>query len=100
MIFRLVEQSHLPSRRTLPLLGIPRARFYRWYDLYRTGGPEALGDRLRRPHRVWNRIPEEIRAQIIVLAEPKDGIPELMPHVGRGAHRSGGAYSTPPMLQS
>jgi len=44
-IIRLVEQSHLPVRQTLELLGIPRATFYRWYDLHQTGGPEALGDR-------------------------------------------------------
>src|SRR4051812_18869023 len=67
-IIRLVEQSHLPVRRTLEKLGIPTATFYRWYDLHRTGGPEALGDRSPRPGRVWNRIPEEIRGQIIDLA--------------------------------
>jgi transposase-like protein len=33
-IIRLVEQSPLPVRRTLRHLGIPRAIFYRWYDLY------------------------------------------------------------------
>ena len=42
-IIRLVEQSHLPVRRTLEKLGIPRATFYRWYDLHRTGGPENSG---------------------------------------------------------
>jgi transposase InsO family protein len=67
-IIRLVETSHLPVRRTLAKLGIPRATFYRWYDLYRNGGPEALGDRSPRPDRVWNRIPEAIRSQIIDLA--------------------------------
>ena len=41
-IIRLVEQSPLPVRRTLEKLGIPRATFYRWYDLYQAGGPEAL----------------------------------------------------------
>jgi putative transposase len=29
-IIRLVEQSHLPARRTLEKLGIPRSSFYRW----------------------------------------------------------------------
>jgi transposase InsO family protein len=67
-IIRLVEQSHLPVRRTLEKLGIPRATFYRWYDLHQTGGPEALVDRSPRPRRVWNRIPEEIQGQIIALA--------------------------------
>ena len=33
-IIRLVEPSHLPVRRTLEQLGIPRATFYRWYDVY------------------------------------------------------------------
>ena len=34
-IIRLVEQSHLPVRRTLQKLGIPRPTFYRWYAAYR-----------------------------------------------------------------
>ena len=45
-IVRLVEQSHLPVRRTLAKLGIQPARFYRWYDRLQTGGPDprrALG---------------------------------------------------------
>jgi transposase-like protein len=33
-IIRLVEQSHLPARRTLEKLGILRSTFYRWYDRY------------------------------------------------------------------
>ncbi len=37
-IIRLVEQSHLPVRRTLEMLGIPRATFYRWYDSTRPAG--------------------------------------------------------------
>ena len=75
-IIRLVEQSHLPVRRTLERLGIPRATFYRWYDLYQSGGPEALEDRPSRPSRVWNRIPDEIRTEIIALALEQ---PELSP---------------------
>ena len=43
-IIQLVEQSHLPVRRTLDKLGIPRPTFYRWYDRYRAGGPEAHED--------------------------------------------------------
>jgi transposase InsO family protein len=67
-IIRLVEQSHLPVKRTLAKLGIPRATFYRWYDLYQTGGPEALDDRSPRPDRVWNRIPVDVRERIRMLA--------------------------------
>jgi putative transposase len=67
-IIQLVEQSPLPLRRTLEKLGIPRATFYRWYDLYRTGGPEALAGRSPQPDRVWNRISDVVREQIIKLA--------------------------------
>jgi putative transposase len=75
-IIRLVEQSHLPARRTLEKLGIPRATFNRWYDRFLTGGVEALEDRRPRPKRVWNRIPEQVRDQIIDLALQR---PELSP---------------------
>ncbi len=67
-IIQLVEQSHLGVRRTLAQLGIAPSTFYRWYDLYQTGGPDALEDRSPRPNRVWNRIPDNVRAQIIDLA--------------------------------
>jgi len=67
-IIKLVEQSHLPTKRTLDKLGIPRTTFYRWYDRYLAGGPEALEDRHTKPSRVWNRIPEPIRENIKDLA--------------------------------
>ncbi len=75
-IIRLVEQSHLPARRTLRQLGVPPATFYRWYDRYQRGGPEALADRPCRPARVWNRIPEATRGKIVDLALAE---PELSP---------------------
>ena len=55
-IIRLVEQSHLPVKKTLAQLGIRKITFYRWYDRYLAFGGEGLED--RRPHtgRVWNRI--------------------------------------------
>jgi putative transposase len=67
-IIRIVEQSSLSARRTLERIGVPRATFYRWYDLYQTGGPEALEDRPAGPSRVWNRIPDDVRAMIVELA--------------------------------
>jgi transposase-like protein len=67
-IINLVERSHLPAKRTLDRLGIPRRTFYRWYDRYLGGGPEALQDRPSAPSRVWNRIPAAIHDQIIELA--------------------------------
>ena len=75
-IIRLVEQSHLPARRTLQILGIRPSTFYRWYDRYRAGGPEALEDKPSRPDRVWNRIPDDVRERIIAMALE---VPELSP---------------------
>ena len=75
-IIRIVEQSHLPAKRTLDQLGIARRTFYRWYDRYLEGGPEALADRPSAPGRVWNRIPDAIHEQIIELALEQ---PELSP---------------------
>ncbi len=75
-IIQIVKRSHLPARRTLERLGIPRATFHRWYDRFLTGGVEALEDRSPRPGRVWNRIPEPVRDRIVELALDK---PELSP---------------------
>ena len=84
-IIRIVERSHLPARRTLERLGIPRATFHRWYDRFLTGGVEALEDRSPRPGRVWNRIPEDVRDRIVELALEK---PELQPTgTGGDLHR-------------
>ena len=67
-IIKLVEQSHLPVKHTLDKLGIPRSTFYRWYDLYQIGGVDALEDKAPMPTRVWNRIPDNVRGQIIDMA--------------------------------
>jgi putative transposase len=75
-IIRLVEQSHLPARRTLEMLGIHPSTFYRWYDRYRQGGPEALEDKPSKPDRVWNRIPDDVRQRIVTMALEQ---PELSP---------------------
>jgi putative transposase len=75
-IIRLVENSHLSARRTLQKLGIPRSTFNRWYDRFLAGGVDALEDRMPRPSRVWNRIPDQVRDQVIDLALNE---PELSP---------------------
>ena len=67
-IIRLVEQSHRPAKQTLDKLGIPRTTVYRWYDKCLDGGPEALQDRSPKPLRVWNRIPDDVRDQIVEMA--------------------------------
>ena len=49
-------------------LGIPTTTFYRWYDRYRAFDEAGLEDRNCGPGRVWNRIPDDIRGQIVELA--------------------------------
>ena len=75
-IIRLVERSHLPVRRTLRNLGVPKTSFYRWYDRYQSFGEQGLEDRNSSPGRVWNRIPDDVRDQIVELALDE---PELSP---------------------
>ena len=75
-IIRLVEQSHLPAQRTLKMLGIKPSTFYRWYDRYRSCGPEALEDKPSKPDRVWNRIPDDVRQRVVMMAFEQ---PELSP---------------------
>ena len=72
-IIRLVEKSHLGVRPTLKKLGIPKTTFYRWYDRYLAFGEVGLEDRDSNPGRVWNRIPDDIRNQIVR--------PELSPNL-------------------
>jgi putative transposase len=75
-IIRLVERSNLPTKRTLDMLGIPRTTFYRWYDRYIALGEAGLEDQPSHPGRVWNRIPDAVRRQIVDLALEE---PELSP---------------------
>jgi transposase InsO family protein len=75
-IMRIVEQSHLPVRRTLEKLGVLPATFYRWVDRFSTGGVDALEDKPSGPKAVWNRIPDDVRGRIVELALDD---PELSP---------------------
>jgi len=67
-IIRTVEGSHLPTKQTLDMLGIPRSTFYRWYDLYLEDGLDGLSDKTPRPKSVWNRIPDDHRDDLIEFA--------------------------------
>ena len=67
-IIRTVEGSHLPTKQTLDMLGIPRSTFYRWYDLYLEDGLDGLSDKTPRPKSVWNRIPGDRRDDIVEFA--------------------------------
>jgi hypothetical protein len=44
-IIRLVENSHLWTRRRLQKPGTSRSTFNRWYERYVTDGIDALEDR-------------------------------------------------------
>jgi len=65
---RLVEQSEWPVKRTLDELGVPRSTFYRWYDRYVAEGYDGLADRKSGPRQFWNRIPDEVREQVVAVA--------------------------------
>jgi transposase-like protein len=67
-LIRLVEGSALSIRQTLKEIGLARSTFYTWYKRYLEGGPEALADRKPRPRRVWNRISDRVREQVIETA--------------------------------
>ena len=66
-------------RRTLDELGIAKTTFYLWYDLYQAFGEAGLVDRTTGPGRVWNRIPDTVRQQVVELAldEPELSSREL-----------------------
>ena len=67
-IIRTVEGSHLPTKQTLDMLGIPRSTFYRWYYLYLEDGLDGLSDKSPSPKTVWNRIPDDHRDDLIEFA--------------------------------
>jgi len=69
-----------------------------WYDLYHTGGPEALGDRSPRPDRVWNRIPDMVREQIIKLALDEPALSPRELAVAAASARKGGVRREAPVL--
>jgi transposase InsO family protein/transposase-like protein len=75
-IIRIVEGSHQPIKRTLEQIGVSRPTFYRWYDVYRRFGEAALEDLRGGSTRVWNRIPEDVREQVLELALDE---PDLSP---------------------
>ena len=67
-IMRTVEASHLPTRQTLKMLGIPSSTYYDWYARWCDGGIDALADRSPRPRSVWNRIPDTVRDDVVDFA--------------------------------
>ena len=72
----MVERSQRPAKWTLDKLGVQRRTFYRWYDRYLEHGEDGLVDRAPHPGRVWNKIPDSIRTELLEMALD---IPELSP---------------------
>ena len=67
-IIRTVEASHLPTKRTLAMLGIPSSTYYDWYARWVEGGIDALADQSPKPKSVWNRIPDPVRTDFVEFA--------------------------------
>ena len=67
-IIHLVEHSALSVKKTLEELQVPRSTFYRWYKQYLEEGEEGLVDHRPNPQQIWNRIPQEVKQQVVELA--------------------------------
>jgi transposase InsO family protein len=67
-VIRLVEGSELSARRTLRELGVPRSTFYAWYRRYAEAGKMGLEVRGPARRRYWNRIPGNVRQQVLDTA--------------------------------
>jgi transposase InsO family protein len=67
-IIRLVEESSLCVTATLRELGIARATFYDWYARYAEHGLNGLSRKASTVKRFWNRIPDEVRHDVVEIA--------------------------------
>jgi len=67
-IIHLVEHSTLSVKRSLEELNVPRSTFYRWYKRYQEEGEAGLIDHRPNPCQIWNRIPQEVKQQVVDLA--------------------------------
>ena len=67
-IIRIVEDSEIGPTRTIKELGVNKSTFYNWYGKYKEGGYDALSISNGKNRSYWNRIPDEVRAQVIDLA--------------------------------
>jgi putative transposase len=67
-IIHIVEHSEMSVNKTLKELDVPRSSFYRWYAAYQEEGEDGLIDRRPQPKRFWNRIPDDVRQQVVDMA--------------------------------
>ena len=66
-ITHTVEGSHLPTKKTLDMSGIPRSAFYQWYDRDLEGRCDDPAYHSPRPKSVWNRIAQDRRHDLMSL---------------------------------
>jgi putative transposase len=64
-IIRIVEDSELSVRRTLKELGIHCSTFYNWYRRFLEDGVKGLGPKQPKARTFWNKIPEEVKGQVV-----------------------------------
>ena len=77
-------------KKTLNELQVPRSTFYRWYKHYLEEGEAGLVDHRPNPHQIWNRIPQEVKQQVVELAEQSDIAPERLDGEEAAAWRAEG----------
>ena len=73
-VIRLVEESSVSVGQVLQELGIPRSTFYDWYDRYERYGLDGLRRQGSSARTFWNRIPEEVRQQVVDIALEHPGM--------------------------
>lgn len=67
-IIRIVENSPFGAKRTLRELDVNRSTFYNWYGKYLKDGYDGLADKIPKRKGYWNRIPQEIKEQVVTVA--------------------------------
>jgi putative transposase len=82
-IIRTVEDSEFSVRKTLDELDINRGTFYEWYRRYRENGYDGLANRKSSPKKFWNRIPDQVKQQVVEIAleHPEKSPRELAWHI-------------------
>lgn len=67
-IIQIVEESEIGVNRTLKELGIHKRTYYNWYGKYKESGYEGLAPKSKTADSQWNRIPNEIRNDVVDFA--------------------------------
>jgi len=82
-IIRTVEDSEFSVRKTLEELDINRGTFYEWYRRYKEHGYDGLANRKSSPKKFWNRIPDQVKQQVVEIAleHPEKSPRELAWHI-------------------